>query len=832
MNKLIALIGGAAYMVLGLLTVTPEYEEQADPIVGTWRNIRGTYFESELDEWVTLYRTCFSPDGQVVHYGCRNVDRGTWQRIDENTVTAVFDDCTYMGIGGNRYAVPSYSVTYTYNRENKGYLRDTDREKEFFCEKEAEGGSVIYKARDFDDYGLPLWFESDESEIADYYADLPKTEEYGITLEKRLLAVSGDLFQGKVVELEQADLPYQLENITFYDITGDGKKEMFAYVETCNHTMSNSGAFYVIAQEDDGGFSILSKNANFRGGYTDILAADGTQLLPTLGYASASSWKGGVRIHLGFREGEVVVDKKESYRFHGDFPLLNYVNDYKNGSYCVYAARCEQEGEGYGYYVSPQESMKIDEEFFEPRLFPFTEYGYEKNEYPAVYDPWNPFDTSWWQDGGKYPEDGEAYGSGMARWIEQAKDDNPNELLKNAVENSGLELERRAYPWTTETKKNVSNLLRCPVADYYYISDFYAAAYKQGEIYYYIKRQKSYEPGEKWEQVSIDDIYADMEKTAASVIPIKVPESFTVREEGNTRHEILLSDCSCWYEENQLIVYSYDSIDKKGIYLLAPEVEKIIYPLADYLIDQDQDAIWILEEKENPLISRIDLRRNPYLSKKIVMDAEEINGFLAKIYGIPVKEGEALFSDLEVSFSKEENQREGVIKGIASGILNNTNKRYCVEFEIEKSINIRGYLQSLFLPHLYQEFLYHNLTVKNPFTEKGKGRELGFFDEEVYAAEFTEPDKRFALYDYNEDGEDELLFQIKQTEYHEDTSRFTNKEVIYVLGVQDGKLVCMDIIEILGDQGENEAEDKEKADVLDRTAAWFECEMFCDIPEK
>ena len=42
----------------------------------------------------------------------------------------------------------------------------------------------------------------------------------------------------------------------------------------------------------------------------------------------------------------------------------------------------------------------------------------------------------------------------------------------------------------------------------------------------------------------------------------------------------------------------------------------------------------------------------------------------------------------------------------------------------------------------------------------------------------------------------------------------------------------MDIIEILGDQGENEAEDKEKADVLDRTAAWFECEMFCDIPEK
>ena len=67
-----------------------------------------------------------------------------------------------------------------------------------------EDGSVIYKATDFNDYGMSLWFESEESEIADHYADLPKAEEYRINLEKRLLAVSGNLFQGKVVELEQA----------------------------------------------------------------------------------------------------------------------------------------------------------------------------------------------------------------------------------------------------------------------------------------------------------------------------------------------------------------------------------------------------------------------------------------------------------------------------------------------------------------------------------------------------------------------------------------------------------------------------------------------------
>lgn len=54
MKKLIALIGGAVYMALSLLTAKPECE------------------------------------GQVVHYECRNVDRGTWQRIDENTVIAIF----------------------------------------------------------------------------------------------------------------------------------------------------------------------------------------------------------------------------------------------------------------------------------------------------------------------------------------------------------------------------------------------------------------------------------------------------------------------------------------------------------------------------------------------------------------------------------------------------------------------------------------------------------------------------------------------------------------------------------------------------------------------
>ncbi|MDE6203655.1 MAG: hypothetical protein K2G19_09300, partial [Lachnospiraceae bacterium] len=561
MKKLIVLISSAVCMALGLLPGKAEYEGQTDPIVGTWRNVKGTYFESGLDEWLTLYRTCFSPDGQVVHYGCRNVDRGTWRRVDENTVTALFDNCTYTGTG-KAYTVPSYSVTYTYDQEEKLYFRETDREAEFFGEKEEDGRNIRYRALDYDDYGNPLYFESEECQIRDYYSSLPETQEYGIRLEKGLIEAAGELFQGKEVELERADLPYKLENVAFYDITGDGKKELFAYVEMlCSGMDTNSGAFYIITQQDNGSFAILSKNANFRSGYTEILAPDGTELLPLLNYASASSWKGGIRIHLGFRQGEIVVDEEESYWFHWDYPLLNYVNDYKNGVYYVYAARCEREDgvDGYGHYVDTKESRKIDQEVFQPKFFPFTEFGYKAYEYPAVYENWNPFDEDWWQDGGRYPEDGEAYGSGMADWIEKAKDDNPNEVLKSAVEDSGLPLERCPYPWTAETKENVTSLLRCPVADYYYISEFYGAAYRQGEVCFYKKNliDNKYGQEEEWKQFSLKELQDDMAKTMAKPEPLKAPESFTVREEDNTSREISLSHCNCIYEEDRLLVYSY-----------------------------------------------------------------------------------------------------------------------------------------------------------------------------------------------------------------------------------------------------------------------------------
>lgn len=848
MNKLMVLISSAVCMALGVFSGEAQYDGQADPIVGTWKNVRGTYFESELDEWLGLYRTCFSPDGQVVHYGCRNVDRGTWQRVDENTVTALFDDCTYEGIG-KKYMAPSYQVTYTYDQNENVYYRETDREGEFFCKEEAEGRNTCYRAVDFDDYEQPLSFESGECQIREYYADLPEAEEYGIHLEKGLIEAAGDLFKGKAGELERADLPYRIKNVAFYDITGDGKRELFVYVEMRCNGSSKSGAFYVIGQKENGDGTILSGNANFRSGYTEILAPDGTNLLPLQNYDSASSWKGGIRIHLGFRNGQVVVDKEEFYWFHWDYPLLNYVNDYKNGVYCVYAARCErQDGvDGYGHYVDIQESLKIDEESFEPRFVPFREFGYKSCDYPALFDNWTPFDDDWWHDGGWYPEDGEAYGKGMADWIEKAKDDDPNEMLKSAVERSGLSLERHTYPWTAETKGNVTRLLRCPVADYYYASDFYGAAYRQGEVCFYKKNLTDNGDGleEEWKQVSLEEIQADIEKTLPEQTPLKAPESFTVREEDNTSRDILLSHCNCVYEEDELLVYSYFNMDKKGIFLLTAETEKAIYPLTDFWVDQEQDVVWILEGKENPKLSRIALRKNPYFSENLIMDSGQISLLLAQIYGISPREGEKVFSDLRISLSKEKaegntenkaGEKGSTVKGTASGTAAGTDEdnreRYYIQFEAGCEVSAKGYLQSLGLAPLYQEFLRHNLTVENPFPEKGRSRELGIFDEAFYGKELDEAEKHFALYDYTQNREEELLFRIKQTEYPVDSQESVEREVIYVLGMEGRELVCLDIIENLDGKGKGRLEDKEKAEILDSEAAWYACGRFCDIPEE
>ncbi|MBD5552341.1 MAG: hypothetical protein HDQ96_14420 [Lachnospiraceae bacterium] len=471
---------------------TPDYieEDSADEevetvpmIVGTWKNI-----PDAENEWMTSYRTCFSPDGRVVHYGGRNVDIGTW--VQEGDVyTAHFDDCSYIGVDGRKYKLPSYTVTYRmwFSQDGQELIleRNTDRQAEVQLKLETEQETKNYTATDSDDYRCPLYYESDLSEVYDYDEEYwPKIAECSDLIREELLKTAGILLEEEKSKTVLAALPCTIADIATFDFTGDGRDEIFVYVESINPVFSyKDEAVYIISPVDEGSYTILVENTDFKGGYTDILAPDGTELF-SLNYGSYSSWHGGIRYHLGYREGQIVVDREESYWFHWTNPIINYVNDFKNGSYYVYIARNPSE-EYYPWYIDIKDSIKIDEEHFEPVYLPFSGYEPRNNDYPAVYSSFHPFSESWWLDGGKYPEDGEDYyGPETANWIEEAKDDDPDEMLKEAVEQSGYQMTKVAYPWTKETKENVIEVLRCPVADYYYISDDYAAYYARGKIYF------------------------------------------------------------------------------------------------------------------------------------------------------------------------------------------------------------------------------------------------------------------------------------------------------------------------------------------------------------
>ena len=461
-------------------------DESVSAIVGTWQNI-----PDPEKEWMASYKTCFSSDGRAVHYGFRNVDFGSWTQ-DGDIYTVYFDDCSYFGIDGRIHSLPSYTVTcrleVSEDGQGKMLHRDTERETEIPLEVETWDGTEKYTAVDLDDYGYPLSYESGLSEICEYASDYyPGFAECSDLLKQGLLEIAGLLAEGNATEMELSALPCTLENVVTYDFTGDGREEVLVHVESFGVSVyGQEEAIYIISPVSDGSYRILAENMDFKRGYTDIVAPDGTELLSLRYYASASSWKGGIRYHLGYREGEIVVDREESYWFHWDYPLINEVNDFKNGVFYVYVARNPQEGEveGYGSYIELEDSIKIDEEKFEPVFLPFTGYVPGEYEYPAVYSLCHPFSEDWWLDGGKYPEDGEAYGQGMADWIAEAEDDDPDEMLREAVEKSGYEMEKKAYPWTDETKENVVGLLRCPVADHYYISEDYVAYYARGEVHF------------------------------------------------------------------------------------------------------------------------------------------------------------------------------------------------------------------------------------------------------------------------------------------------------------------------------------------------------------
>ena len=215
------------------------------------------------------------------------------------------------------------------------------------------------------------------------------------------------------------------------------------------------------------------------------------------------------------------------------------------------------------------------------------------------------------------------------------------------------------------------------------------------------------------------------------------------------------------------------------------------------------------------------------LSSQAVCGCDNDDGSSDTDYRVCFKEGnKAAFWDMYAVLSGREKENGDIfVGGTASGVYKETNKEFEIIYEIDREsgeVCVKMYLQDLAIHPLYQEFLFNNLTVENPFSgnETKLGINLSFFDDEVYLSDSGSFQKQFALADTNEDGKDELLFCLKQTDGKE--------ELVYVLAEEKGGLICRDI---LGTGSAGALEDKEESEYFKTSAVrWFDCASFLEIP--
>ncbi len=300
-------------------------------------------------------------------------------------------------------------------------------------------------------------------------------------------------------------------------------------------------------------------------------------------------------------------------------------------------------------------------------------------------------------------------------------------------------------------------------------------------------------------------------------------EDLTLQQE--IEEEILAGHCNLQYETEQIQVYSYNDANGFMLYIRAPEGTTVIHPVQNFLVDQERAALWLLENSDELQIRAIDLRQETFLEETLVLDENGIEEALADTYGLATAQGQGSFLDLCVYMSGREENGGVTLGGTVSGVSKETYREFEIVYEIDREsgeVYTKGYLQDLAIHPLYQEFLFHNLTVENPFAGNGTriGEKLSFFDDEVYLMEDGKFQKQFAVADLDEDGVQELLFRLRQTDGKED--------IIYVLAEGEGKLICQDIR--VADATDNQKEKNGVQDVALCAAAWYDCASFIELP--
>lgn len=300
------------------------------------------------------------------------------------------------------------------------------------------------------------------------------------------------------------------------------------------------------------------------------------------------------------------------------------------------------------------------------------------------------------------------------------------------------------------------------------------------------------------------------------------------KDEGNRSilgQEISLDVCNLQYDNSGVKVYAYFGM-MQTLFIQTPEREEIICPVCNFWIDQEGEAIWILECKETIQVKKVDLQQDNFLSETLILDQEDLEALISNVYGLTTQKEKKDFLDMTVDLSgKKEENGETILGGRAYGVYKGTDKSFYISYKINiesGAVSAKGYLQNLSINPLYQEFLFHNLTVETPMTESKSGlwKELSYFDDESHLAKFGDFNKQFALIDVDGDGKEELIFCMKAVKGSE--------ELIYVLEEQRGQLVCQNIFFMPVD-----AEHRYDTAIFSVGAAvWFDCADFLDIPTK
>ena len=137
---------------------------------GTWAN------EFSEDAFALFYLTEFSSDGTVVQHGYRNIDKGRFQITGANTVVATFDDNYWdsPGVGLQKIADYSYTVTYTYDKSSDTLFADYSTEFENAVNSNANDGTLSRWHDGHDtvtgkDTAPKKLSESDAQRIAEWY---------------------------------------------------------------------------------------------------------------------------------------------------------------------------------------------------------------------------------------------------------------------------------------------------------------------------------------------------------------------------------------------------------------------------------------------------------------------------------------------------------------------------------------------------------------------------------------------------------------------------------------------------------------------------------------